>query len=102
MQNTGLSAEVLSILQKIFENYSNIEQVKLYGSRAKGTFNERSDIDLVVFGKKIDRSLIAEILMDLDESDIPFLVDIQSYHELKNRQLVEHIDRVGVLIFSAS
>lgn len=100
MKNVGLNAEILSTLQDIFEKHSNIEQVKLYGSRAKGTFNERSDIDLVVYGKGVDRLLVADILLDLDGSDIPYLMDLQNYHELKNRQLIEHIDRVGVLIYS--
>jgi len=99
MQETGLSVGVLHLLHKVLEKYPCIEQVKLYGSRAKGTFNERSDIDLVAYGRDIDRSIIANVLMDLDDSDIPYLADLQNYHELKNRQLIDHIDRVGVLIY---
>lgn len=98
-QKTGLTIEILTSLKKIFKKYAAIEQVKLYGSRAKGTFNERSDIDLVAYGKDITRFMIADLLLDLDDSDIPYMVDLQSYHDLKNNQLIEHINRAGVIIY---
>lgn len=96
----GLTAQQINILQDLFKKYPEINQVKLYGSRAKGTFNSRSDIDLVVFGENIDRFLIAKLLMDLDDSDLPYSVDLQNYAELNNRLLIEHIDRVGMIIFN--
>ena len=40
----GLNNDILSLLKNTFQKYAGIEQVKLYGSRAKGTFNERSKI----------------------------------------------------------
>lgn len=94
----GLNDQVLEILRRICAKYPAIRQVKLYGSRAKGNYRENSDIDLVAIGE-IDRFYIANILLDLDETDIPYLVDLQSYSELKNRQLIEHIDRVGLVIY---
>ncbi len=99
MKEIGLSKSTTSLLQAIFKKSPSIEQVKLYGSRAKGSFNERSDIDLVTYGVDIDRSVIADVLMDLDDSDIPYLFDLQNYHDLKNQQLINHIDRVGLLIY---
>ena len=69
-------------------------------SSAKGSFNERSDIDLAAYGQGIiDCSVIAAVLMDLDDSDAPYQIDFQNYHNLKNGQLINHIDRVGVLIY---
>lgn len=102
MTNIGIDAKTLLALTQVFAKYPDVEQVKLYGSRAKGTFHERSDIDLVVFGKSIDRFTIARILMELDELDILYMVDLQNYHELKNRQLIQHIDRVGVVIYTSN
>ncbi len=37
--------------------------------------------------------------MTLDDSDIPFLMDLQNYHDIKNSRLIEHIDRAGVVIY---
>lgn len=100
MKETGLTAAQLILLQAVFKDYPAINAVKLYGSRAKGTFNERSDIDLVIFGNNISRFLISDLLLELANSDLPYLVDVQNYADLKNRQLIEHIDRVGVVIYS--
>lgn len=99
IESTGLSAQQFGVLQYLFKKYPEIQCVKLYGSRAKGTFNPRSDVDLVVYGENIDRFLIANVLLDLDDSDFPYTVDLQNYHELKNRKLIEHIDRVGIVIY---
>ncbi|NOQ35358.1 MAG: nucleotidyltransferase domain-containing protein [Methylococcaceae bacterium] len=98
-KSLGLTSEILTTLEEIFKQHSNIEKVVLYGSRAKGTFNERSDIDLVAYGKDISRFLIADIMLDLDDSNIPYLIDFQSYHDLKNQKLIEHINRVGIVIY---
>lgn len=99
MNETGLTRQQLELLQQLFKKHPAVQKVKLYGSRAKGTFHERSDVDLVVFGEGIDRFLIAELLLDLEDSNLPYSVDLQNYHELKNRELIEHIDRVGVVVF---
>jgi len=99
MRHTGLSAEVMSELNSKFANHPHIEQVKLYGSRAKGTFTNRSDIDLAAFGSELTRSDIAEVLLDLDDSNIPYQVDLQQFDDLKNTRLIDHINRVGVVIY---
>jgi uncharacterized protein len=99
IKETGLSADILTTLKREFQKYPAIDQVKLYGSRAKGDFNQRSDIDLAVYGKDTDRFLIANLLLDFDDSDIPWKVDLQSYNDIKNRRLIEHIDRVGIVIY---
>ena len=99
MSATGLTPEQLALIKHIFKKHPQVAAVKLYGSRAKGSFHERSDIDLVVFGTGIDRFLIADLLLDLADSDLPYTVDLQNYSEIKNRSLIDHIDRVGLLIF---
>lgn len=99
MTDTGLTPEQLAQLAEVFEKHPSIDCVKLYGSRAKGTYHPRSDVDLVVLGDSIDRFSIADILLDLADSDLPYQVDLQNYHDLKNRALIEHIDRVGVIVY---
>jgi predicted nucleotidyltransferase len=99
MNDTGLTSNQLAQIQQVFKNHPQVDCVKLYGSRAKGTFHPRSDVDLVALGHGMDRFLIADMLLDLADSDLPYLVDLQSYDELKNRALIEHIDRVGVVVY---
>ncbi len=95
----GLSKHQLQILRQLFKKYPVIEQVKLYGSRAKGNHNERSDIDLALFGKNIQHDTLSRLLMDLDDCDIPYQVDLQNYAELQNPELIDHINRVGMEIY---
>ena len=92
----GLDEHSLTVLRQVFARYPNITQVKLYGSRAKGTHHERSDIDLAVFGEGLDRFEIAKLLMELDETDLVYPIDLQHYDAIKNSKLKAHIDRVGV------
>jgi predicted nucleotidyltransferase len=99
MSTTGLTPEQLALLQQVFKKHLQIAVVKLYGSRAKGNFNERSDVDLVLLGTGIDRHLVSDLLMDLADTDLPYTVDLQNYSDIKNRALIEHIDRVGLVIY---
>ena len=97
---TGLSESVLATLRAIFQRYPEIERVRLYGSRAMGRYRPNSDIDLVAFGDSVNYATLAAVLLDIDDSDIPFLVDFQAWNDLRNRKLREHIERVGVNIYS--
>ena len=99
MSITGLTPEHLLILQQVFKRHPEVASVKLYGSRAKGNFHDRSDVDLVLIGTGIDRFLVADILLDLADSDLPYAVDLQNYSDIKNRALIEHINRVGLDIY---
>jgi len=44
----GLSDSILGDLRRVFSAYPEIEQVLIFGSRAKGAFKDGSDIDLAV------------------------------------------------------
>lgn len=95
----GLSDAILAELQQVWLQFPQIEQVKLYGSRAKGNFTARSDIDLAIFGQNINRHTLAAIALTLDDSNIPNMVDIHLYSDIKNPLLRDHIDRVGISLY---
>jgi predicted nucleotidyltransferase len=72
--------------------------VILFGSRAKGTAKESSDIDLAVDG--IDDELqIENLAMALDDLPLPYKFDVKALSGIKNPKLKEHIERVGITIF---
>ncbi len=93
--NFGLTEKQINTINCIFQKYSEIEQVILYGSRAKGNFTERSDIDLVLKGELLNRHIIARIFMDFDDSDLPFQIDLQNYNDITLPELLENIDNDG-------
>ena len=96
----GLPDITLNTLNSIFSKYSGIEQVVLYGSRAKGNYRKGSDIDLTLKTKEVfTRTDLLRISGDLDDSDIPYFVDISIYDKLSNPDLKAHIDRVGKVLY---
>ncbi len=69
--------EILEIL----ENCTSIDEVVIYGSRAKGTCREGSDIDLTILGEPT-KSDGDKLWQDLDDSYIPYKFDISVYSNL--------------------
>jgi predicted nucleotidyltransferase len=56
-----------------------------YGSRVKGTARPNSDLDLVVFTTPAQRPQVSELKDALDESNIPFRVDLHVWDEIPER-----------------
>lgn len=96
MKNTGLNSKYIAEINNVFAKYEQDEEVVLYGSRAMGTYHERSDVDLVVFGASINRHIIIKIKNDFEDLSVPYLIDLVDYKTIDNENLVAHINRVGV------
>ncbi len=80
---------------KFFAKKYNIEKVILFGSRAKGTHTERSDIDLAVSGGDI-----TNFGFDVDELTHTLLMfDIVNLDRGISEELQKEIDRDGVVIY---
>lgn len=56
-----------------------------YGSRVKRTAKEHSDLDLVVFATPQQQSAVCDLQEALDESNLPFLVDLHIWDDLPER-----------------
>lgn len=97
----GLSALQRADIEKIFQQCPQVQQAILFGSRAKGTQHTRSDIDIALTGAALDRHQLATLRLLFDESAIPFQVDLQLLNEIKSPALLEHIQRVGQVIYQA-
>lgn len=59
--------------------------VWVYGSRVKGTARPNSDLDLVVFTTPTQRLRVSELKDTLDESNLPFRVDLHVWDEIPER-----------------
>jgi len=96
---TGLPESAIARINAIFAAVPKIEQVILYGSRAKGTFRHGSDIDLVIKGEKIDHSQLLRIERQLDDLLLPYIIDLSLLHRIDNQELLDHIKRIGVIFY---
>lgn len=100
MENSGLTNKEIESIQSVFSKYQQIEEVLLYGSRAKGNYKPASDIDLTIKGKNIDLTLQSEIEVDLDDLLLPFKFDISIYDRITNAEFIDHINSVGKKLYT--
>src|SRR5690242_20125210 len=56
-------------------------KIYLFGSRAQGTYKERSDIDLALdTGTAIPRRIVGEIMSVLEATNIAYSIDVVDLH----------------------
>lgn len=77
------------IKETIFKHFSPAEyEVFLFGSRAKGNNRKWSDYDIGILGKtktKIPYGILTKVESELEESDIPYKVDIVDFTQISDR-----------------
>lgn len=94
--DTGLKdAEIKRILAVLRRN-PKIRRILLFGSRAKGSYQKGSDIDIAVSAEALGIGELLQLKAGLDDLMLPYKIDIMVYEDIHNRNLREHIDRVGV------
>lgn len=94
----GIYPKSFQEIQSIIKDCPSIQEVLIYGSRAKGNYREGSDIDLTILGSPTKEDF-NKLWQDLDESYVPYKFDISIYNNLKSDTLKEHISRVGKVFF---
>lgn len=98
MDNFGLPDKTIKMIKNLFHSYSEISEVKIFGSRAKGDYKTASDIDLAIFGV-IDEKLLRHITFELDELSTPYKFDVLNYDTIDNEALKQNIDKYGKLLY---
>ena len=91
----GLELKTIGLISDVFSKYAAVEQVIIYGSRAKGNFRPGSDIDLTLKGPSLNLETLLKIENDLDDLLLPYKFDLSIYHQISDKSVLEHIDRVG-------
>ena len=99
LDKTGLSSKTIGKIHSVFSRYPHIDQAILYGSRAKGSFRNGSDIDLTLKGDSLTHRELAKIEMELDDLLLPYKIDLSLFKQIDNPNLIEHIGRVGVVFY---
>ena len=100
MGKFGLLDSDFEFLSNLFQKYSSINEVIIFGSRAKGNYKNGSDVDLAIKSITIENQEINEIDDELNEnSNLPYKFDIVHYEKIQTPELKEHIDHVGKVIF---
>ncbi len=95
----GLKDIDIKKIQRVFSNYEDIDKAILYGSRAKGNYRNGSDIDLCLVGNTLDLNILLRIENELDDLLLPYKIDLSIFHKIENADLIEHINRIGVVFY---
>lgn len=99
MSGHGLSDTTVSKLRSVFAAHPNIEQVILYGSRARGNYRPGSDIDLAIVGDAVTWRELLRIDGEIDDLLLPYKWDLSLLRQIDNPDLLDHIRRVGVVFY---
>ena len=96
----GLPAGAALQIQAELSRYPAVRQAILFGSRALGTHRRNSDIDLCLDAPDMPFPDFLQLAAELDEQLLPYSLDLVLQHHIDNPDLLEHIQRVGVVVYS--
>ena len=94
----GLKDHTIAAIQACLARHKRIAEAILYGSRAMGTYRRGSDIDLTLRGE-LTLSDVFRLENEIDDLLLPYSLDISLYRQISSPDLLDHIERRGVLFY---
>ncbi len=100
LAQTGLSDGDLRLICQAAASLPEIESLILFGSRAKTTQRPGSDVDLAIKGAGVGYDTAVRLAGMLNEElPLPYFFDVIDYAAITEPALVDHIDRVGRVLY---
>ena len=98
LKETGIRPIVIEEIRN-FARKNGIKKVVLFGSRARGDFRERSDIDLAVYGMPPEN----QTSFWLDAEELPTLLKLDIVHVAPDMdsEFLSNIEKDGVILYAA-
>lgn len=97
MNKYGIEEEIFELIIDTFKSINEIENVVLFGSRAKGTFKRTSDIDLAVQFTDGEKKQL--LMRKLDEMRCALKFDVLDIRKIENEKLLYNIRNEGKTIY---
>lgn len=96
----GLSKTDFELLLSAIKDFPSVKKVTLFGSRAKGNYKPGSDVDLVVDTVGDNLRVAVDLANRLnEETPLPYMFDVIDRRSINEQALLDHIERVGVVIY---
>lgn len=92
----GLSDHDLKAITTFLQTFDGIDSAKIFGSRAKGNYRDGSDIDIAIAAPTMDHTKYLRLIAKLDDLLLPYKIDVVLMHTIDNKELADHIKRIGV------
>ena len=96
----GLKDSTIEKIQSVLSHYPQVEKAILYGSRAMGNYKNGSDIDLTLCGEGLTLKTQFRIDDELDDLLLPYMFDLSILDDIKDPDLLDHIQRVGQTFYA--
>lgn len=91
----------IALILDAARSFPEVSELILFGSRAKGNYKAGSDIDLAIKGPSVSYDTAVRLADVLNEEiPLPYYFDVLHYEAIADRRLVEHIDRVGIVLYA--
>lgn len=88
----------LDLIRAVLRRHPEVAWASIFGSRAKGTHTERSDVDLAL-GGDVDSMKAESIAAELEELPMPCRFDVRAMRGIEHPGLIERIERVGLRVY---
>jgi predicted nucleotidyltransferase len=95
----GIPESDLDALLSELKKNIKIKEIILFGSRAKGTFSNGSDIDIALKGINLKLKDILDLTLEIEKLLLPYKLDLVIFHRINEPALVDHIKRIGIVLF---
>lgn len=95
----GLKESTINKIIQVFKLHTGLDKAILYGSRAKGTYRNGSDIDLTLMSDTLTYKDLNQIETQLEELLLPYTFDLSLFQHIDNPDLIDHINRVGKIFY---
>jgi predicted nucleotidyltransferase len=99
MKEIGIADSDIQNIIEIIRKNNRIEKVILFGSRAKGSYHNGSDIDLALSGFELCTNDIIDLAINMEELNLPYKFDFVIIERIKEQALLEHIQRIGITLY---
>ncbi len=100
MMFCGIDDNDMKRIVEIIGAHQKVIEAILFGSRALGSFEAGSDIDIALKGSELKLNDIIDLKISLDDLLLPYKMDLIIYDRISEPDLIDHINRVGINLFA--
>jgi predicted nucleotidyltransferase len=98
----GLRDNDIEQIVSLLQQFPEVVEACIFGSRAKGNYKNGSDVDIALKGENLNYRTISRISAFLNEETLmPYKFDVINFNDLTNADLLNHINRVGQKFYEA-
>ena len=83
MPKFGLDESIINEIIEIFKKYEEVENAKIFGSRARGNHRKGSDIDIALFGENLTHTINTKIFWFLSKNRLTVHQYLHNLHTVR-------------------